>query len=311
MYHIEITPEELKYLQRQARLAGLSEDVLQKLEWFSYYLESGESVLQTCTHFGIARSTFYRWLERFDPSDLHTLEEKSHRPRMLQQPKTTQTLVDFVRIYRMQDPFAGKDQIAALLGTEHGIQVSSSTVGRIITENNFYFGNSILHTRKRMEGQPRNSSTRDDMHVATCPEPDDTVVCPAPNGAVTQSDGTHNIHAGVEHAPVSEVTVFLLATKSLLQYVWGHFRRPIIVMSILANLAFISLLLVTAMWESRANENRAKYEVILIPEGQVHASPPEYGTQRAIGPDGVLYTVKPRPTQPTQTNTYLELSPDE
>jgi transposase len=254
MYHIEITPEELTKLQQQARLMRLGDDVLKKLEWFLYYLESGESVSQTCKHFGIARSTFYRWLQRFDPSDLHTLEEKSHRPRMLRKPKITQTVVDLVRIYRMQNPFIGKDQIAELLLTEHNADVSASTVGRIIAQHNLYFGNSVLHRRKRREL----------------------------SGAETLQDELPSLEEAEEivvesetKKPQSELGEFVQAGKSLVRYVWGHFRRPIIVVSILSNLALIVLFLMTAMWESRIAEERSVQEAAIIIETEGRAAAPD------------------------------------
>ena len=39
-----------------------------------------ENVALTCRHFGISRQTFYRWLRRYQPLDLTSLEERSHCP---------------------------------------------------------------------------------------------------------------------------------------------------------------------------------------------------------------------------------------
>ena len=286
MYHIEITPEELRKLQQQARLMGLDADVQKKLEWFSYYLESGESVSQTCKHFGVARSTFYRWLERFDPSDLHTLEEKSHRPRMLRKPKVTQTVVDLVRIYRMRDPFLGKDQIAELLESEHGMKVSSSTVGRIITQYNFYFGNSVLHRRKRKEPEMEGQAGQDFL---------------SPIAEVEQTP------EGAEVQPVSEFAAFAQAGKSLLKYIWGHFRRPIIVVSIVSNLALIALFLMTAVWESNVAEEREVEQATEILETEGHAAAPDGARQAAAPEQGAGGDI---PSKSQQTHTYSELTPD-
>ena len=36
--------------------------------WMEWYLQHGRKVKVTCQHFGISRATFYRWLQRYDPS---------------------------------------------------------------------------------------------------------------------------------------------------------------------------------------------------------------------------------------------------
>src|SRR4051794_22561659 len=64
--------EELRHLL--ASLAGCPPEVGERLRWFLHFAEHG-SVSATCRQFGIARTTFYRWARRFDPSDLRTLED--------------------------------------------------------------------------------------------------------------------------------------------------------------------------------------------------------------------------------------------
>jgi transposase len=56
-----------------------------RLTWMDYY-RTKENVALTCRRFGISRQTFYRWQRRYDPLDLTTLEDHSHRPRRLRQP---------------------------------------------------------------------------------------------------------------------------------------------------------------------------------------------------------------------------------
>ncbi|MBU0766512.1 helix-turn-helix domain containing protein [Patescibacteria group bacterium] len=52
-----------------------SKEVIERLQWLMRY-ENHRSVSATCKHFNIARSTFYRWYDRFDPNDLSTLEDR-------------------------------------------------------------------------------------------------------------------------------------------------------------------------------------------------------------------------------------------
>ena len=270
MYHTEITSVELRRLLRQAQMMGLGEEVQQKLEWFLYFTENNKSVSKTCRHFGIARSTFYRWLQRLDPRNLHALEERSHRPHLLRKPTVSQSLVDLVRIYRMQSPFAGKDKIASLLESEHNMIVSASTVGRIISENNFYFGNSVLHRRKRMEKASKDMSPLAAYQMEPMSD----------RGEMTSS----------------EVQEFVSASRSLFGHVWNHFRKPILVMSIVSHLAIIALLLLTAVWETRvAEERNSTQEEAAIIRIDGHAAAPEEAQMPSI---------------PVPTNTYSEINSD-
>ena len=258
MYHIEISSEEIKKLQKQSVMMGLGDEVRQKLEWFLFYLESGKSVSQTCVHFGIARSTFYRWVQRFDPQDLRTLEEKSHRPRMLRQTKVSQTLSDLVRMYRMQNPYLGKEHIAELLEAEHTITVSPSTIGRIITQGNLYFGDSLLHRKKRNENFQEMTSPQ--MYAQS-----DEVEMPAFENTET------------------ELAQFVHAWRALVRCVWRRFRRPIIMTSLLSNIVFIGLLLMTAAWENAVSEKKATQAAIQL-ETEGRAAAPVNGARQAAAP---------------------------
>jgi len=85
----------------------------------------------TCRHFDISPQTFYRWKRRFDPLDLTTLEDESHRPLHPRTPQTPPAVVDRILALRRQYPRWGKDKIAVLARRE-GIKVSTSTVGRVM-----------------------------------------------------------------------------------------------------------------------------------------------------------------------------------
>jgi transposase len=81
----------------------------------------------TCRHFDISAQTIYRWLQRYRPGDLTTLESRSRRPRRLRQPSWSAAPEQAVLKLRW-----GKDKLAVLLRAE-GCAVSVSMVGRILT----------------------------------------------------------------------------------------------------------------------------------------------------------------------------------
>src|SRR5258708_8793755 len=96
----------------------------------AYYRDT-ENVVRTCRHFGISRQTFYRWQRRYDPLDLTTLEDHSHRPRRIRQPTWSFPLEEKVLTLRLQFPRWGKDKLAVLLRRQQ-IAISTSMLGRIL-----------------------------------------------------------------------------------------------------------------------------------------------------------------------------------
>jgi transposase InsO family protein len=104
----------------------------QRLKWMDYHQAYGGNAALTCRYFGVSRQTFYRWKRRYNPRDLTTLEERSHRPQQLRQPTWSPELAQAVLKLREHYPRWGKDKLAVLLGRA-GWQVSVSMVGRILT----------------------------------------------------------------------------------------------------------------------------------------------------------------------------------
>ena len=80
---------QLARLRNELNRAGLL-----RLQWMTHYLQHGRNAAFTCRHFGISRQTFYRWWRRYDPHDLSTLQERSHRPYLRRQPTWTPALAE-------------------------------------------------------------------------------------------------------------------------------------------------------------------------------------------------------------------------
>jgi len=96
------------------------------------FYRRGGNVAHTCRHFGISRQTLYCWQRRYDPYDLTSLEERSHRPRQCRQPTWAFSFEEKVLRLRLQFPRWGKDKLAVLLGRQK-VAISVSMVGRILT----------------------------------------------------------------------------------------------------------------------------------------------------------------------------------
>ena len=112
-------------------LQELAPEAKKRLKWFDWHREHGENVSLTCRHFGIARQTFYRWKQRYNPFDLASLEDRSSRPHQVRQ--RTWTTAEVLAVQRLREAFSrwGKEKLALLLLRE-GVKLSASRVGRIL-----------------------------------------------------------------------------------------------------------------------------------------------------------------------------------
>lgn len=71
----QYTIEQITQCIARAQSEGLPLEVIERLGWILEYAHT-HSVSSTCRRFGIARTTLYRWMGRFDPSNLCTLESE-------------------------------------------------------------------------------------------------------------------------------------------------------------------------------------------------------------------------------------------
>ena len=126
----------------------ISREARRRLAWMDFFPTHGRNAALTCRHFGISRQTFYRWKRRFDPRDLSSLADRSHRPHQCRRPTWTPELVQQVLRLRQQFPRWGKDKLRVLLRRQ-GRTVSTSMVGRIL---------SSLKAHGRLHEPPRQAT---------------------------------------------------------------------------------------------------------------------------------------------------------
>lgn len=111
----------------------ISREANRRLKWMDYYEANGRNGRLTCRHFDISPQTFYRWLKRYRPGDLSSLEERSRRPHQTRRPTWSNELAAAVQKLREQYPRWGKDKLAPLL-RDQGWQCSTSMIGRILSD---------------------------------------------------------------------------------------------------------------------------------------------------------------------------------
>jgi len=127
----------------------LSADARQRLSWMDMYRECGNAA-QVSRHFGIPLRTFWRWLDRYDPWDLTSLESKSRRPKS-SPAKTLPEVEAKVLALKRGHPRWGKEKLALLLNNQ-GITISAGTVYRILKRRKL---SVPYRTKKRRAPKPR------------------------------------------------------------------------------------------------------------------------------------------------------------
>jgi transposase InsO family protein len=110
---------------------ALSKEAQRRLKWIEYYEAHGRDISATCRHFSIGRPTLYRWLKRYRPDDLRSLESRKTVPKRRRKPTWTSDALIAVRELREQYPRWGKDKLAVLL-RKRGWTLSASMVGRML-----------------------------------------------------------------------------------------------------------------------------------------------------------------------------------
>ena len=86
----------------------------------------------TCRYFGIPQKTFYKWKARYNPRDILSLENYSRRPDHFRKPEIPAEIVDMIVQVRKSYPAWSKYKIAVILKRDHKMDISASSVGRIL-----------------------------------------------------------------------------------------------------------------------------------------------------------------------------------
>jgi len=109
----------------------LSRTARRRLAMIDWHRVHGGNVSLTARHFGVGRTTVYRWLARYDRFHLETLEDHGCAPRRRRRPTWTIEQVRAVKTIRERYPRWGKDKLRILL-RRAGMLLSTSMVGRIL-----------------------------------------------------------------------------------------------------------------------------------------------------------------------------------
>ena len=90
--------------RKTAKTLCLSKSAQLRLSWIVYYHTKAEQNAKlTCRHFGIHRSQWYYWFNRFDELNLTTLEDKSSAPHNAR--KKEYTSLQYARVVKLRKQY--------------------------------------------------------------------------------------------------------------------------------------------------------------------------------------------------------------
>lgn len=120
----------------QIKAACLSQEAQKRLWWMDWYYTHERNAEQTCRHFGISKSVFYRWKTRYRPKHLKTLEDdkKTRRPHHLRSMTTPSWIIRRVYDIRKGNLEKNKYEIQEELKRE-SIIVGQSAIQKVINRH--------------------------------------------------------------------------------------------------------------------------------------------------------------------------------
>lgn len=136
------------------RSVSLSREAKHRLKVIEFYLAC-HNVTLTCRHFGICRSYFYKWYNRYDPRHIASLENRTTRPHRMRQATYDTGFVGLIRKLRTDYPSYSAKKLARIVHRDYGIGYSAATIGRIIKRFYLYFSR-VVHLRNHRRGAKRS-----------------------------------------------------------------------------------------------------------------------------------------------------------
>lgn len=118
------------------RAANLSKDALKRLWWMDWYKSHGKNAEGTCRHFGISKSVFYRWKNRYKPYNLKTLEDDkgNRRPHKVREMTTPAWIQKKIYDIRSADREKSKYEIQEELKRE-GILAGQTAIQKVVNRH--------------------------------------------------------------------------------------------------------------------------------------------------------------------------------
>lgn len=131
---------------RIAKITSLSKEAVRRLKWIDYYREK-KNVTETCRHFDIGRSLFYKWYNRYQKMGIIGLEDQSKRPYAVRKREVLPEVIEAIDEIRTENKAWSKYKVSEIVRRDYGFVVSSSTVNRIFHDKNLFWPSPITNSQ--------------------------------------------------------------------------------------------------------------------------------------------------------------------
>lgn len=122
---------------------------MRRYKWMEYY-EVHKNAAQTSRHFDIPLKSFWKWRKRFLEIGLIGLEDQLRRPEHVRQREITSDTIKLILSIRQTNPFFSKYKIESALKFEYRVELSASSIGRILVEHGLILPRDTRRRKKAM-----------------------------------------------------------------------------------------------------------------------------------------------------------------
>jgi len=122
-----------------AREAKLSREARIRLEWMIFFEQKAAGdVNLVVRHFGIGKSTFYKWRKRFNPLNLRCIETLSSSPKRRRGRVATPVKDERIIALRKQYMYWGKMKLQVVYQAQYGEPITPWYIQRVIETYHLY-----------------------------------------------------------------------------------------------------------------------------------------------------------------------------
>jgi len=162
MFRIKAKKVKGKWERLRIQVKEYPEDVRKHFKYIDWYYNQGkENKSYTARYFGLNVSTIKKWVNRFDESNLWSLEEKTRRPNNVRQKEISS--MQEVRIVNLRKKYIrlGKMKLRVLYEKEYQEKISSWKIQKVIEQYKLYYNPKKTAAQKRrlQRGQKKKRIT--------------------------------------------------------------------------------------------------------------------------------------------------------
>ncbi len=128
----------IPHVWRLSKIVKLSKEGQRRLKWIDHH-QRKKNVAETCRHFDITRSLFYKWFNRYKKLGIKGLEDKSRRPLNVRHREIVHEVQNEVENIRRENPAWSKYKVSWILKRDLEIICSPSSVNRIFHDKNLFW----------------------------------------------------------------------------------------------------------------------------------------------------------------------------